>query len=289
MTAIDELIRLVPPPAAPVHARGDWQQVESSLGLGLPADFKQLIEHYGLGQFVDFITPLTPFGRYDLLMRGIRDLQESERAFRAFGTDEDPYTSDPDASPYAIYPEPGGLLQWAGTDNGDLLCWLTEGDPDQWTTVAWNQRDQCHDAHPVGAVGFLHGWLTGRIVTTVFRSRDRDEPAPWFEPYRDLRQVYVRLSDSAVPYDDRLRILRDSLAPTASRGGYERDGSRQDHFAATGRGWRLTYETAYGHQIRIAFPPEDEKQARSLLLDAVGRMGCTVTAITTDRGQPTWT
>lgn len=43
--------------------------------------------------------------------------------------------SKPEKCPYPFYPEPGGLLPWAGTDNGDRVCWLTEGQPDGWTVV----------------------------------------------------------------------------------------------------------------------------------------------------------
>ncbi|MBB3732477.1 SMI1/KNR4 family protein [Nonomuraea dietziae] len=64
MTTIDDLVALVPPPTEPVDARGDWHEVEAALGLALPTDFKALIERYGLGQFVDHITPLTPFGAH---------------------------------------------------------------------------------------------------------------------------------------------------------------------------------------------------------------------------------
>ena len=279
MTAVDELIHLAPPPTTPIGAYGDWRQVESELGLTLPADFKHLIERYGLGQFVDFITPLTPFGPHDLLLRSARGVLDSERSFRA---------RNPDKSPYALYPEPGGLLEWAGTDNGDRLCWLTEGDPDQWTTIAWNQRSWRYDAFPLGATEFLHGWLTGQITTTVFGGCET--PQAWFEPHRELHHVYVKLAESATEYTQRLHILRDALAPTADRGGYaDEDGDRQDHFTATTLGWRLTYETAYGHQIRIAYPPDDEERVRTVILGAVERMGCRVLAITTHRGQPTWT
>ncbi|MER6172879.1 hypothetical protein [Streptosporangium sp. NPDC001681] len=97
MTAMEELIRLVSPPTEPVDAHGDWSEVEATLGLGPPADFKTLIEQYGHGQFVDFITPLTPFGAHDLLDR--------ERSFRE---------RYPDECPYPFYPEPGGLLVAAG-------------------------------------------------------------------------------------------------------------------------------------------------------------------------------
>jgi hypothetical protein len=47
MTGIDDLVRLVPPPAEPVDAHGDWDAVEAALGLGIPIDFKTLITRYG--------------------------------------------------------------------------------------------------------------------------------------------------------------------------------------------------------------------------------------------------
>jgi hypothetical protein len=159
MTAFDDLARLVPPPPQPRWAHGDWHEVEAALGLELPTDFKQLVGAYGAHHFDGFLTPLAPFGGRDLLVGPAQRLLDQERGFRA---------ADPDACPYPFYPEPGGLLPWAGTDNGDRLCWLTDGRPDAWTVVCWNPRSWRYDAHPVGAVEFLVGWLSGRISTSVF-------------------------------------------------------------------------------------------------------------------------
>jgi hypothetical protein len=181
MTAIEDLAALAPPPAEPRGANGDWGQVEAALGLGLPTDFKQLVSRYGLGQFAGFITPLTPFAERDLLVPNALRLLERERAFR---------DANPDKSPYPFYPEPGGLLEWAGTDNGDSLYWPTDGEPDTWTTVVWNPRSWRYDAHPVGAVEFLHGWLGGERSTTVFadyRNRTDDATGPCFQASRPRR------------------------------------------------------------------------------------------------------
>ncbi|WP_405914989.1 SMI1/KNR4 family protein [Streptomyces sp. NBC_00728] len=278
MTTIDDLIALVPPPANPVDASGDWTQVEAGLGLELPADFKALISSYGLGQFVDFINPLTPFGSRNLLLRSAQRLLDSERPFRE---------ANPDDCPYPYYPEAGGLLEWAGTDNGDRLCWVTDGHPDTWTVVAWNPRGWYYDAHDTGAVGFLHGWLSGRLNTTVFAANTH-LTAPWFEPFRELTHVNIKLTDGRRTYPERLRILQQALSPTADRGSHTRGEHHQDHFTATELGWNLAYETAYTHQIRIAFPPDDEDRARSTLLATVRKMGCDVLSTTTHRGRPVW-
>ncbi|RZU28569.1 hypothetical protein EV284_5896 [Streptomyces sp. BK022] len=278
MTTIDALIALVPPPANPVDASGDWARVEHALGLELPSDFKSLVGFYGSGQFVDFITPLTPFGSHSLLLRSAQHLLESEGPFRA---------ANPDKCPYPYFPEAGGLLEWAGTDNGDRLCWVTGGHPDTWPVVAWNPRGWYYDAHETGAVGFLHGWLSGRLDTTVFAANEH-VTAPWFDPFRELDHISVELTDSLRTHPERLRILRDALSPTADRGGYAQGEYRQDHFAATALGWKVTYETDAGHRIGIAFPPADADRVRSALLAAAHSMGCDVLSATTHRGRPAW-
>lgn len=159
MTAFDDLTRLIPPPPQPLWANGDWDEVEAALGMELPPDFKQMVGAYGAYHFAEFLTPLTPFGGRDLLVGPAKRLLDQERNFR---------DSNPDACPYPFYPEPGGLLPWAGTDNGDRVCWLTDGQPDEWTVVCWNPRGWYYDAHPVAAVEFLVGWLSGHISTSVF-------------------------------------------------------------------------------------------------------------------------
>ncbi|MCM2393351.1 SMI1/KNR4 family protein [Streptomyces albipurpureus] len=279
MTNLDALTRLVPPPPSPVAADGDWAPIEADLGLRLPTDFKALTGRYGLGQFVDFVSPLNPFSGQGQL-QGARRLLEGERRSRE---------KYPEEHPYPYYPEPGGLLVWAGTDNGDRLCWLTEGEPDTWTTVLWNPRGWSYEPHPMGAVAFLYDWLSGNLGTELIAP----PPAkPWFDPFVTRRYVTVCLADPAATgpdYPERLRILRGALAPTADRGAVD-DGedARQDHFAALALDWKLTYETAYGHQIRIAYPPADEERARLTLLAAVADMGCTVERVTTHAGAPAW-
>ncbi|GGM67258.1 hypothetical protein GCM10011608_60680 [Micromonospora sonchi] len=49
----------------------------------------------------------------------------------------------------------------------------------------------------------------------------------------------------------------------------------------------MTYETAYGHQIRVAFPPDDAATARAVITAAAHEMGCTVLATTTHSRTPT--
>jgi hypothetical protein len=162
--------------------------------------------------------------------------------------------------------------------NGDSLCWLTGGHPDRWPVVAWNIRRGAY-RYEVGAVELLHGFLSGQ------REVEPLAPAPavpWFDPYRERSQVYVELSAVDLPYDELLRILRDVLAPTADRGSFDAFGQRQDQFKAIDRDWLFTYGNAGGSDLWVAFPPEDDAEARVVVLDVARAMGCKVLGARTD-------
>ncbi|MDG4859863.1 hypothetical protein P8605_17175 [Streptomyces sp. T-3] len=149
--------------------------------------------------------------------------------------------------------------------------------------MIWTRDDE-YERFDCGAAEFLAGWLHGRLTPQLLHHDP--ELAPWFDAAVPRDHVYLRLGEGHRPYAERLRILRDSLAPTADRGAY--DGSRQDHFVTTATGWYLTYETAYGHQLRVAFPPADSARARQAVLAAVDRMGCAVRSISTVHSTSTW-
>lgn len=270
MSALDRLVSLVPPPATPVDATGDWPAV------ALPSDYRELVTRYGNGVFNDHVVLLVPFGECTLLGYGVDQL-DVDRELRAEFGDED--------YPYPLHPEPGGLMVWATTSNGARLCWLTTGEPDEWQVVAWEPRASEYEPHAMGAVALLETWLSGRLETDLL------PPVPagaWFDQPRELKQVYLRLTEGQHPYETRLTTLRDALSPTKDRGGVLLDdGTRQDHFAT--ETWRVTYETAYGHQIRVSYPPEEEPAARKALRHAVNLMGCDVRSITDTSGQPQWT
>ncbi|GAA1283061.1 hypothetical protein Psi02_30980 [Planotetraspora silvatica] len=274
MTTIDRLVRLAAPPKSPVDAGEDWAVAEAELGLELPSDFKELVRRYGVGNFCDYL--------FTHPMRSLIDsnleLLEANRLDRV---------EYPSWYRYPLYPEPGGLLLWGATSSGDRLCWLTGGHPDSWPVVVWNPRDPEFLPQDVGVVEFIEAGVSGR--TELFFDEDEEDKTAWFEPYRELAEVYVRLADGEFTYLDRLRILREALAPTANRGSVETlDGHRQDHFAATEALWNVTYETMYGHQIRIAFPPDDEDKVRIKIMAAVESMGCRVLSASRADGAPVW-
>jgi hypothetical protein len=153
----------VPPPSRPVEVGSMelFATVEARLGLALPDDYKHLVCAYGTGSWKGFLWVLNPFSsnRYLNLFEQAKCQLEAERAIR---------TDWPRDVPFALYPEPGGLLPWAMTDNGDRLYWLTAADPVHWPTVVYESRGPEHELHRLGCCEFLLQWTAGRLPVAVF-------------------------------------------------------------------------------------------------------------------------
>ena len=122
----------------------------------LPSDYKAFIARYGAGNVGDFIhlwSPFTDAKRLGLLpeskahldvLRGLRHTK----------------------IPHPLYPEKGGLLPWARTDNGDVLMWLTKGRPDQWTVVITDSSDFYDTDY--GFVEFLSRFVDKKLGVPAF-------------------------------------------------------------------------------------------------------------------------
>ena len=127
MVNIDELERTIPglrtvrPGAA---RRVDWPALEGSLGVGLPADFKEFAEAYPPVEIDEFLRIWSPApGREEEFVEGVRYGLETLRDLQEAG----------DAEDYTAYPEPGGLLPWGESIEGDVFYWRTAGPaPERW-------------------------------------------------------------------------------------------------------------------------------------------------------------
>jgi hypothetical protein len=84
--------------------------------------------------------------------------------------------------PYTVYPASGGLLQWAGTEQGHAAFWLTEGrDPNRWPILT---TDDAHDEWQRfdGTTGeFVFRMLTDPLLPFL---RAESQDVPWFTRYR---------------------------------------------------------------------------------------------------------
>ncbi|WP_337187721.1 SMI1/KNR4 family protein [Phenylobacterium sp.] len=154
---IEALLKAVPPPATPSEAfLGPWEPIEAELGTRLPQDYKDFVRVYGYGYFMEFLginVPRTknPYTRFEAEIHAVRG---------AFLPDED--------DPRPLWPEPGGLIVFGGTDNGDYLFWLPRGAPEDWRVVVWSRGMSTFEVLDCDLTGFLAGLATGEVLPEEF-------------------------------------------------------------------------------------------------------------------------
>ncbi|MGA5069207.1 Lsr2 family DNA-binding protein [Streptomyces exfoliatus] len=158
MTTTDDLIRLCPPPTGvPVV---DWPAVEQSLGMPLPADYKQLADAYGPGSFCGFLHlyhPLAPTEWVDLTGPMPATIRRQLQHDHDTGTHAVPY-------------DPRQLFAIGVTDNGEYLFWIQEPEhaPGQWDIAVNEARGPRWYTHKGGIADFLLAVLTGREQVPLF-------------------------------------------------------------------------------------------------------------------------
>src|SRR6266498_3741556 len=117
--AIDLLLNTVIAPSKhnAVYHHEEWEQAEKALGTTLPRDYKQLINAYGACCLCNFIWVFSPFtenhhlnlhAQVKRILDGMQTLQQKYAEERK----------------YPLFPQPGGLLPWGTSDNGDVFYWL---------------------------------------------------------------------------------------------------------------------------------------------------------------------
>lgn len=165
--SVDHLIALIGP-RLERQPRADWPAVQQAIGSVLPGDFKSLVEVTGpihVGQFLGVFAPCLENRNLDILVQMGTRLGALQVLKRDFGSRE---------CPYPLWFEPGGLLPWGASDNGDTLFWLTRGHPDQWTVVVNESRGPEFESFPLCTSDFLVEWLAGRLKSRILaRSRGK--------------------------------------------------------------------------------------------------------------------
>ncbi|MBX3481976.1 SMI1/KNR4 family protein [Phenylobacterium sp.] len=157
--SIGNLLRVVPPPERPGDPfPGPWRDIEAKLGTALPSDYKAFVRAYGRGKFMGHIWIWTPraWDPYDRLE------SMAPTVLKLFREDED-FT-------FPLWPEPGGLLPFGSTLDGDYLAWTTYGSPDDWTVTVLDRGMGYQEAHTYGCgmTDFLAGVATGEIGAPAF-------------------------------------------------------------------------------------------------------------------------
>lgn len=154
---IERLIRVIPPPPEPFEAfNGPWEPVETALGTALPHDYKDFCRLYGSGYFMQFLGVSVP-GSQNPNVR----LEPHVRAICDTFFDRAEL-------PYSLWPDPGGLIPFGQTDNGDFLFWLPRGEPANWGVVVWDRGLAGFEVFDCDLTDFLAGLATGEILPREF-------------------------------------------------------------------------------------------------------------------------
>lgn len=185
MSSLRLLRALLPPPRAPSEAArpSEWPALEARLGVRLPADYRGFIESYGTGSIDDFLWVLNPSSVNDdleLVSRGQATLDAMTVLRRAGHLRED----------LKLFPEPGGLLPWGVTENGDVLCWRVRGAPARWRTTVQSSNGLRFEHHELNFSGLLTGLLDGSVSSSLRVNLDDDPPTftPWIPPKKRARR-----------------------------------------------------------------------------------------------------
>ncbi len=233
---------------------GDWGIIEAQLGMRLPRDYREMIEHYGTRTFADFLNPINPFLKPESFLARLDDMiLQHERGMHA---------EFPEYFPLPIYPEPGGLFPWATTDDGDTLYWLTDVLPQDWPLVVWKSRGPKHVVYPFGATEFLQRWLSGALECPVFPRR-HEYFDPGFTQPRSLELATVYFWHVATPFDERFSVLMGYLGAKKIKHRHV----IQCDFLVDPSESRMTYTDIghYGSWLSMAFPGGDEDHFRRLI------------------------
>jgi hypothetical protein len=163
---IADLLIAVPAPQCPVYsgAPSEWGLVERILEIELPADYKNLINSYGTGSFLNFLSPLSPFAPFSTSLNLLSDGKALLSAYQS-GRKEFPEYSPP----FEAYPHSGGLFPWATTVNGDVLFWLMRRHSDLWPTVVCDSKfSEDYELIEMSATALVCSWVTQGLKPRSF-------------------------------------------------------------------------------------------------------------------------
>jgi len=147
-----------------IHAGGAdksdarWLAVEQSLGVTLPGSYKKLIDTFGATSWGNFLHVLSPFGDNLNLQRIGKQILDADRESRSRFASH---------YPLPLYPEPGGLLPWAVTDNGDTLYFITLANPDKWPTLIKGPRAPEFEVTYFHPALLVHHVAAGTLQSTI--------------------------------------------------------------------------------------------------------------------------
>jgi hypothetical protein len=133
MSALDDLVSLMPPSVSGSPQTPPWHRSSSEIAIEFPDDFKEFVRAYGFGSINDYLHLVPIYSEPADLYSGFRGFVKRTLDIGANSPDGDLGDSGP-----SLYPADGGLVLWATDDGGDLYFWLREGaNSNLWPVMVW--------------------------------------------------------------------------------------------------------------------------------------------------------
>lgn len=154
---VDELIEKLELPKNPVEiGKGkSWGAITSKFGKTLPTDYMAFIDRYGSGEIGGWLTVLNPFSSNP-------SISLVDQFFVVLGSLNYLKEKYPDDFPYPLMFEPGGLLPWGFSIDGDIYCWLTNGMSGKWPVVVIGRHSE-PEKYDMPMSRFLSKCIAGEI------------------------------------------------------------------------------------------------------------------------------
>ena len=163
LRTIDGLVDILPRPETPleVPTDSDWDRCRSELTV-LPSDYRELLSLYGTGVIDDFLWIYNPAAANE----HVNLVSKARIVVAALGESASRF---PSKFTMKMFPETGGYLPFAGTDNGDSIFWVTHGsDPNRWPIAVMGPRSPEVVQFDLSLVPFLVRLLRRELHCSIF-------------------------------------------------------------------------------------------------------------------------
>ncbi|MFD9245223.1 SMI1/KNR4 family protein [Streptomyces sp. NPDC059556] len=159
--ALDRLLAIFPAPDEP-RAKS-WDEVERTIGVALPRDYKELVRVYGGGNWDDYLhvlEPGCPNDDYDLVAWARNQAEDLEGLWEF------------ERKPVELEAEGARVIPWAVTDNGECLYWLVPpgAPPEGWTVMVNEARGGRWEHFSVSCTRFLAAALEAELRSSLLSS-----------------------------------------------------------------------------------------------------------------------
>jgi hypothetical protein len=156
----------------------DWAQVADEMGAEPPADYRELVDRFGLGTFDHYFQLFGPGEQYYPLGDGY----DWDAHFK------DDWASEPELAPARPGAREATVVRWGGTEDAHIVFWLVEParDPREWLIGLQGHDGLECEFFELSTVDFLLAFANGTLESALLRPWDPAE-AFTYRRYEEMR------------------------------------------------------------------------------------------------------